>query len=220
MQDRALHREAEARPVLVVRIDDEHVVIAQRCSAAFDQIVQTAVGVLVDAAEPREVVLPAVVVADAEEPHAKQTVVEQEATEIRREGLHAHAQTVEVVPIGNIAQMLVDERRLKTHGRLGARAPPIDIGLEHPALLDDHVVDVDHRGDTELPVGRLEHRVALVEHGLQGKGLCVNLLSTLTEGIERACAVGDRPGDGQGKLSRLDHRIKDADQREKPIVAE
>jgi len=65
-------------------------------------------------AEVREVVLLAIVVARAEEPHAELVVLKQETTKVRRERLNADAQTVEVVAGRHVAQMLVDERGLNT----------------------------------------------------------------------------------------------------------
>ena len=81
----------------------------RRCA----EIVQAAVRVLLEAAEAREVVLPAVVVARAEQAHAELVVLEQEAAEVRRERLDADADAVEVVAVGDVAQVLVDERRLE-----------------------------------------------------------------------------------------------------------
>ena len=220
VHDRALHREAEPRPVLQVSVDHEDIVVAQRRCAALDEVVEAAVGVLVDAAEPCEVVLDVVVVPDTEQARAEQAVVEQESTEIRGEGLHADTQAVEVVARRHVAQVLVDEGGLDADRRLGARLTRVGIGLEQSALLHHHMRDVDRWREPELPVGRLEHRIALVEHGLEHESLRIHLLAAVAEGVEGSGAVGERAADRQREVARFDHRIRDTDQRQEPVVAE
>ena len=75
-----------------------------------------------------EVVLPLVVVAHAEEPHAERLVEEQEAAEVRRDRLDADAYAVEVVARRDVAQVLVDEELL--HPEEAVVAVPPDRGID------------------------------------------------------------------------------------------
>jgi hypothetical protein len=96
----------------------------------------------------------------------------------------------------------------------------VSIGLEQSALLHHHMRDVDRGREPELPVRRLEHRIALVEHGLEHEGLRIHLLAAVAEGVERSGAVGDRAADRHREVARLDHRVRDTDQRHEPVLAE
>ncbi len=91
-----LRGEAGNRQVLAIEIGDEDVVLAQLLA----DVVEAAVGVLLQPAEIGEVVLPAVVVAVAEQAHAELAVLEQEAAEIGRERLDADAHRIEIVALG------------------------------------------------------------------------------------------------------------------------
>src|SRR6185369_13767959 len=82
-------------------------------------VVQAAVGVLVEAPDGLEVELVAVVVAIAEEADAELVVLEQEAPEIELERLNADANRIEIEAIRAVAQMLVDEQFLHAQKRVG-----------------------------------------------------------------------------------------------------
>ena len=73
------------RQILAIEVGDEDVVLAK----LLVDVVEAAVRVLLQAAEIGEIVLPAIVVAVAEEPHAKLVVLKQEAAEVGGERLDA-----------------------------------------------------------------------------------------------------------------------------------
>ena len=155
---RHLRGEAEHREVLAIQVGDEHVVVAQ----ALPEIVQSAVRVFLEAAKVRDVVLPAVVVARAEQPRTELVVLKQEAAEVRRERLDADAETVEVEVVGDVAQMLVDERRLDAEVMVVARRALARIGIHALQRFELDIVVAEHRREAELVVRRLEDGVALV----------------------------------------------------------
>ena len=86
-------------------------------------VVEAAVGVLLEAPEPRGVVLPLVVVARAEHAHAERLVKKQKAAEIRRDRLDADSNTVEIVTRRHVAP--------DDFCRDGHRQPVADQGQHH-----------------------------------------------------------------------------------------
>src|SRR5215472_10362553 len=76
------HRTLQGEPrhveILLVQVGRDYVVLAQRLA----HVVEPAVGVLLEALEEAEVVLPGVAVAVAEEAYPKRLVEEQEAAEV------------------------------------------------------------------------------------------------------------------------------------------
>src|ERR1022692_2646828 len=92
MDHRSLQREAGHEEILAEEIGDEKVVLAQRLA----DVVQAAVGVLVDAAEPRHVVLPSIAVAIAEQSNADRLILKEKSAKGGNEGLDADADVVEV----------------------------------------------------------------------------------------------------------------------------
>ena len=108
--DGRLRREAVDQRVLAVEIGDQYVIVPERLR----QVVEAAVGVLLDPAEVRQVVLVAVVGARPEQARAQLVVLEQETAEIARERLDADAQRIEVEALGHVSEMLVGEQRLDT----------------------------------------------------------------------------------------------------------
>ena len=83
----------------------EHPVVAR----PLEQVVEARIGVLLEPPDRRQVVLEAVVVAVAEQPDAELLVLEQEAAEIEVERLDADPDAVEIVAVGDVAQVIVDE---------------------------------------------------------------------------------------------------------------
>ena len=100
-----LRGKARDRKVLAVQIGDEHVVAPDRLA----DIVEAAIGVLFQALEKGEVVLPAIGVAVAEEAHAELVVLKQEAAEIGVERLDADPDRVEIVILRHVADVIVDK---------------------------------------------------------------------------------------------------------------
>ena len=142
VDQRRLRGHAEHREVLAVEVGDEDVVLAQ----VLAEVVQAAVGVLLDPPEPGQVVLEAVVVAVAEQAHAELVVLEQEAAEIGRERLDADADRVEVVALGDVAEVVVDEGFLDAEEVVGAGVPVERVGVEEALLLRPGVVVVEGQG--------------------------------------------------------------------------
>ena len=104
-----------------------------------------------------------IVVARAEQAHAERAVLEQEAAKVGGDRLDADAQAVEVVALGDIAQVLVDEQALDADESLRyARQPRGRVGFQDAGLLDATLRQVEDRQEAEFPVGRSKHGVALV----------------------------------------------------------
>jgi hypothetical protein len=88
-----LRSETRYRKILAIEIGDKDVVFAQR----FSEIVEPAVGVLVEQAKVGEVVLPAIGIAVAEKADAELIVLKQKAAKVDVERLNADAHRIEVV---------------------------------------------------------------------------------------------------------------------------
>src|SRR3546814_5128840 len=80
------------------------------------------VGVLLQPPEGREIILEAVVVAIAEQADAELAVVEQETAKIALERLDAEPDRIEIIAVGRVGEMLVDEQFLHAEEAVGAMA--------------------------------------------------------------------------------------------------
>ena len=129
VQDHALRGEAGHRPVLAVEIEHQNVIGAR----ALREIVEPGDGVLLEAAEQREVVLPAIAVACAEQTRAQCLIDIEQTAKIRGERLHAHAHAVEVIAIGDDAQTFLAEQLLHADELIVERAARIgEAGAARP----------------------------------------------------------------------------------------
>ncbi len=207
---------SEKREILAIDIEQEYVVIAE----PIRDIVQAAVGIFLDAPEPGDVVLPAIVIACAEEAHAERTVLEQEPAEVGCDGLDADANAVEVVALGDIPEVLVDEQALDAGEAFGARLALVRIDLDDTELFDAEPGQVEDRQEADFVVGRLEYGLALVQHELGDQVLGEHELLGIAEHVDLA-AIGRR-GDGYRRrnAAALEGRIRNGGQREEPVFAE
>ena len=97
----AFHQE-----ILLVEAGDDDLLVAGV------EHVQAAVSVLLAEVEIGEVVLPLVVVPVPKEPRAKVRIVENEPAEIRNKWLDAEARSPEVVVVGKVAEVILEEQLL------------------------------------------------------------------------------------------------------------
>ena len=105
--------------------------------------------------------MPLVVVACAEQAHAERLVKKQKAAEIRRDRLDADSNTVEIVTRRHVAQMFVEEQFLHTGKIVVAIDAVRGIDVDGAHFLGGRAVEVEHRHEAELVIGRPERRVAL-----------------------------------------------------------
>src|SRR4029079_9527803 len=167
---------------------------------------QAAVGVLLETAEVRDVVLPAIVVARAEQANPKLVVLEQEAAEVRRERLDADAQAGEILVVGDVAQVLVDERRLDAEVMIVARLALARIGIDALQRFELDVVVAEDRRETEFPVGWLEDGVALVVDELRCEVLHCSPLIGAAEYVDAPGAIGGDATEGRRHFTQLADR--------------
>src|SRR5439155_24380091 len=142
--------------ILAVVVRDRYVFLARIEDIAHEDTVQAAVGVLLERTEVGEVVLVAVRAVVAEEADAEVVVGENEAAEVAAEALDPRAGGNEVVPRGEIGDVVLDERLLQRDVIVFACRPPGGIDIDRVSLADVDVVDVEDRRQAELPVTRLE----------------------------------------------------------------
>ena len=102
----------------------------------------------------------AVVVARAEEPYAQRLVDEKETAEVDGDRLDADANAVKIVAGRCDVIFVIDEQLL--HGELVvvARRALARVDVDAADFTDVRAVEVDHRDEAQLDIGRLERRVA------------------------------------------------------------
>ena len=158
VDDRHLRGEARDWHILAIQVHDRHVVAAQR----LPQVVEPAVGILLDAAKHGQVILVEVVLAIAEQANPELIVLKKEAAKIRGEGLNTDAQAVEIVAVGHVAQVLVDERGLNADEIIVTRLAGIGVDVQLLQFADRGMIEIEHGREAEFEVGRLEGGVAFV----------------------------------------------------------
>ena len=146
--------------------------------------VQLAVRVLLPLAEVGDVPLVAVGVAGAEEPDRAVDVEEEEAAEVVIEELVADPDRGEVIVGAGVEQLGLDEGLLQRPELAGTRRPLEHVGADDPELIDRQVVEVERRGEPDLPVGRLERGVAVVEVERQNEEVGGEVLVGPAEEVE------------------------------------
>ncbi len=131
--------------------------------ARIEQPVQPAIRVFLERTEVGGVELMPIGAQVAEQAEAELVVAEDEAAKVAGERLNARAGRQEVVMGAEIAQVVLDEELLKTHVAVETRGALAHVDVHDAGFLRVQVVEVEHRGDPELPVPRLECGVALEE---------------------------------------------------------
>jgi hypothetical protein len=121
-------------------------------------VVEAAVRVLFQPPDRGQIILETVVVAVAEQPHAKLLIVEEEAAEIELERLDPGADTVEIVAGGDVAEVIVDERFLHPHEAVEARGALGRLDEQYPALRHVDIIGVEGERQTIFDIRRLEYR--------------------------------------------------------------
>ena len=99
-----------------------------------------------------EIVLEAVVVAIAEKPNAELLIVEQKPPEIELERLDSDAQGIEVVAVGNVAEVVVDEGFLHADEMVEAAGALRRVDEEYSAFGDVGKVRVERERQPVLDV--------------------------------------------------------------------
>ena len=206
----------EEGEVLAVQVADHDVVLAELVG----DVVEPAVGVLLQAPEPGQVVLVDVVVAGAEEPYPELVVLEQEPAEIRGERLDPEAHAVEVEAVRDVAEMHIQKQLLHPGMGVVAGLPLARVDIEHPQLLHLGVVEVEDRRDVELVVGGTEHRVALEEDEGQDQVIVEQELIAVPEGIEGIAATAHLGCDRRRHAPQLRGHVVDDAHVEEPIAVE
>ena len=123
----------------------------QSSRGRLDDVVEAGVGVLLQPPERREIVLEAVVVAIAEQADAELLVLEQEAAEIGLERLDADADAVEVVAVGDVADVIVDEGFLHAEELIEAVGAACDGSTNSTRRSGDvDIIDVEARASADI----------------------------------------------------------------------
>ena len=216
MQHRQLRSVARHQRILPVEIEHKHIIRTQTLA----DVVESAVGVLFEAAEPGGVVLPLVVIARAEQTHTERLVEKQKTTEVGVDRLDADADAVKVIARRNIAQMFINEQLLHADVTVIAIGAERRIDVNCTQFLRGGAVDVEHRHKTELIIGRPEGGVALDQGQTDNAGFDQARLSPAAEGAISAGVRGRLRTHRRRQAARLDHRVGNRRQIEKPVWTE
>ncbi len=147
-------------------------------------------------------------------------VDEQQAAEIGGERLDADADGVEVVVVGHVAQVLVDEELLHGDDAVVARRALARIDAQHAHLVDLRAVEVDHRHEAKFVVGRPERRVALDQRQAQDQVLVEQRLPVAAELVVGLRILRGLRADRRGNLPQFEQRVGHRADVDEPVVAE
>ena len=123
--------------------------------------IQSAIGVFFKHREIGGVVLISVGPQVAEDAQARLLIEENETAEIAIEGLDARSRGYEIVVVAQVRDLVFEKRLLQPHMRVQPGIAVPHVRVHHAGLFYMDVVDVDFRRDPDLPVDRLESRIAM-----------------------------------------------------------
>ena len=190
----------------------------QSSRGRLEQVVEARIGVLLEPPDRRQIVLEAVVVAIAEQADAELLVLEQEAAEIELEGLDADPDRVEIEPVRDVAQMVVDEEFLDAERMIEAVGAARRLDVEDAALADIDIIDVVGERQPVLDMRRDEGGVALDQGEAGDEGLGEDQGAIVAEDVVAAGLLGGLHAHGNREGARLDHRVRDRADDEEPVV--
>ena len=201
--------------ILAVGIDVEDVIVARR----LQDRVEPAVGVFLEPPEPTEIILESVVVARAEKADAELVVVEQEPAEISLERLDADPHAIEIVAVGDIAEVIVEESFLHANEMVEAVRRLARFDEQHAPLGDVDIIDVARQRDTVFDIGRLVGGAALEQCCADDEGLRQDVAGILAEHVDAVGALGRLDPDRDRESARFEHRVAHRIDDEEPVVA-
>ena len=206
--------ETRNQEILAIDVCREHPIVAR----ALHHAVQPRIGVLLQPPEGGEVELEAVAVAIAEQPHAQLLIVEQEAAKVALKRLDADADRHEIVAVGGVAQMVIDERLLHADEAVEPVARLARVDRQHAAFGHIRVIDVEGEAHAIFDLGRLERGRALDQRRADQEGLRDDIARILAEYVEAAGAFARLYADRDREGTRLKHRVADRAHCKEPIV--
>ncbi len=204
--------------VLTKYIDQIDVIV----SRGLRDIVQTVVDVLFKTAEPRDVVLPTVIVAITEKAHAQGVIQKEEASEINVHRLDTHTDAVKVISRRDILNVIVNKGFLETDPVNAAVLASSRIDVQEAVFLCMRVVVVDDRRHPKLPFRRHEDGVTLVHVDRQDEVLVEHQLGTPAEKIQLTVVVQIRGTHLRGhrcwNLAGFKKRVGDTENVDEPVI--
>ena len=201
--------------ILAVGIDVEDVIIARR----LQDRVETAVGVFLEPPEPAEIILEAVVVARSEKPHAKLVVVEQKPAKIGLERLDADPHAIEIVAVGDIAEVIVEEGFLHADEVVETMRGLARFDEQHAPLGHIDIIEIGRQRDAVFDIGRLVGGAALEQRGADDKALRQDIAGVLAEDVDAVGPLGRLHSHGYGEGARFEHRVAYRIDDKEPVVA-
>ena len=116
--------------------------------------------------------------------------------------------------------MLVHEQALDADVAFGSACAFGCVGFQDACFFDLDAGQVKHRQETDFPIGRLEHRVALVEHKLGDQVLRECGLRRFAAQVDRAARWWRCRGNRCRNAAALKRRVRNKAEREEPVLTE
>jgi hypothetical protein len=116
--------------------------------------------------------------------------------------------------------MFVDEQRLDADKAFGSSRVCRCIDFEDAGLLNLDAGQIENGQEADLPVGRFENRVALVQDEFSDQVLCERGLSRLAAQVDRAARRWRSGGNRCRNTASLKRRVRNQAERKELVVAE
>src|SRR5262249_46852604 len=143
---------------------------------------------------------------------------EEESAEVGVDRLDAGAQAVEVVAVGLVPQVLVEEELLEAEVPVAAIVALGGIDADDAQRVDVRVVVVEDPGGAQLVGGGAEDGAALDERGGEDQALGDRERLAVAEDVERAAPALGLLADRGREPARLEDRVRDRREVQEPVL--